>query len=53
MIVVAAVLKTAEGKGDALVQEFRKVEPKVLKDPGAIVSTLSTAPLMTRTNSWS
>jgi quinol monooxygenase YgiN len=36
MIVVAAVLKAAEGKGDTLEQEFRKLVPKVLKDPGAI-----------------
>jgi quinol monooxygenase YgiN len=36
MIVVAATLKTAEDKGDALLQEFRKVEPKFLKDPGTI-----------------
>jgi quinol monooxygenase YgiN len=36
MIVVAAVLKAAEGKGDTLEQEFRKLVPKVLKDPGTI-----------------
>jgi quinol monooxygenase YgiN len=36
MIVVAAVLKAAEGKGDTLEQEFRKLVPRVLKDPGAI-----------------
>jgi len=36
MIVVAAVLKTAEGKGDELVKEFKKLAPKVLKDPGVI-----------------
>ena len=36
MIVVAAKLKAVEGKGDELEQEFRKLAPKVLKDPGAI-----------------
>jgi quinol monooxygenase YgiN len=37
MIVVAAKMKTVEGKGDELEREFRKLIPKVLKDPGAIV----------------
>ncbi len=36
MIVVAAKMKAVEGKGDELEQEFRKLIPKVLKDPGAI-----------------
>lgn len=36
MIVVAAKLKAVEGKGDELEKEFRKLIPKVLKDPGAI-----------------
>jgi quinol monooxygenase YgiN len=36
MIVVAAKLKAVEGKGDELEKEFRKLAPKVLKDPGAI-----------------
>jgi quinol monooxygenase YgiN len=36
MIVVAARMKAVEGKADELVQEFRKLIPKVLKDPGAI-----------------
>jgi len=36
MIVVSAKLKAVEGKGDELEQEFRKLIPKVLKDPGAI-----------------
>ncbi len=34
MIVIAAILKAAEGKGDELEQEFRKLVPKVLNDPG-------------------
>jgi quinol monooxygenase YgiN len=36
MIIVAAKMKAVEGKADELVQEFRKLIPKVLKDPGAI-----------------
>lgn len=36
MIVVAAKLKAVEGKGEELEQEFRKLVPKVLKDPGTI-----------------
>ncbi|MBA7699176.1 (4S)-4-hydroxy-5-phosphonooxypentane-2,3-dione isomerase [subsurface metagenome] len=36
MIVVAAMLKVAEGKGDEVEQKFRELVPKVLKDPGTI-----------------
>jgi quinol monooxygenase YgiN len=36
MIVVVAKMKAVEGKGDELAQEFHKLIPKVLKDPGAI-----------------
>jgi len=36
MIVVAATLKAVEGKTDELEQEFRRLVPKVLKDPGTI-----------------
>jgi quinol monooxygenase YgiN len=36
MIVVAAKLKAVKGKEDELEQAFRKLAPKVLKDPGAI-----------------
>jgi quinol monooxygenase YgiN len=36
VIVVIAKMKAVEGKGDELEQEFRKLMPKVLKDPGAI-----------------
>jgi quinol monooxygenase YgiN len=36
MIVVAAKLKAVEGKGDELEQAFRKLAPKVLKDPDTI-----------------
>jgi len=40
MIVVAAKIKTAEGKGDEFQKEFRKLAPKVLKDPGTIAYVL-------------
>ena len=36
MIVIAAMLKAIDGKGDELEQEFRKLVPKVLSDPGTI-----------------
>ena len=36
MIVLSAILKTVEGKGDELEKEFKKLAPKVRKDPGAI-----------------
>jgi quinol monooxygenase YgiN len=36
MIVVAAKIKAVEDKGDELEKEFRKLIPKVLKDPGAV-----------------
>ncbi len=36
MIVVAAMLQAVEGKGDELEQEFKKLVPKVLNDPGTI-----------------
>jgi quinol monooxygenase YgiN len=40
MIVVVAKMKAGEGKGDELEQEFRKLIPKVLEDPGAITYTV-------------
>lgn len=36
MIVVAAVLRAADEKGDDLEQEFRKLVPQVLNDPGTV-----------------
>ena len=36
MLFVGAILKAVEGKGDELEQEFKKLVPKVLKDPGTI-----------------
>ncbi len=41
MIVVAATLTTAEGKGDEFEREFAKLAPKVRKDPGAISYVLN------------
>ncbi len=41
MIVVAAIIKTVEGKGEAFEQEFRKLAPKVLNDPGTIAYVLN------------
>lgn len=41
MIVIAAMIKTAEGKGDEFEQEFRKLAPKVLNDPGTIAYALN------------
>ena len=36
MIVLVATLKANEGKGDAIAEEFKKLVPKVLKDPGTM-----------------
>ncbi len=36
MIIVAAMIKAIEDKGDELEQEFSKLVPKVLNDPGTI-----------------
>ena len=36
MIVLAAMLKAVDGKGDELEQQFRKLVPNVLNDPGTI-----------------
>ena len=36
MIVIAAMLKAADGKGDELEQEFQKLVPSVLNDPGTM-----------------
>jgi len=36
MIVLTAVLKAAEGKSDAIIAEFSKLVPLVLKDPGTL-----------------
>ena len=36
MLVITAMLKVLEGKGDELEQEFKKLAPKVLEEPGII-----------------
>ena len=36
MIVVAAMIKAVNGKGDELEREFQRLVPKVLNDPGTI-----------------
>ena len=36
MLVVAAMLKVLDGKGDELEQEVNKLVPKVLEEPGVI-----------------
>lgn len=40
MLVVAAILKAVEGKGGQIEEEFKKLVPKVLKDPGTIAYTV-------------
>jgi quinol monooxygenase YgiN len=40
MIVVHAIIRVAEGKGKEFEAEYRKLAPKVLKDPGAIAYVL-------------
>ena len=36
MIVLVANLKANEGKGDEVAEEFKKLVPKILKDPGTV-----------------
>jgi quinol monooxygenase YgiN len=36
MVILTAILRAAEGKGDDVEKEFKKLALKVLKDPGAI-----------------
>ena len=36
MLVIAAMLKVLDGKGDGLEREFEKLVPEVLKEPGVI-----------------
>ncbi len=43
MIVVCAMLKAVDGRGDEVEQEFKKLVPKVLNDPGAIAYTVHRA----------
>ena len=41
MIVVAAMIKAAEGKGDELEQAFSQLAAKVIKDPGTITYAIN------------
>ena len=41
MIVVAAMIKAAEDKGDDLEQAISQLVPKVLKDPGTIAYVIN------------
>ena len=41
MLVVSAILRTDEGRGDEFEQEFKKLAPKVLNDPGVIIYVLN------------
>ena len=43
MIVITAVLQVAEGKGNEVVEEFKKLVPKVLQDPGTITYAINQA----------
>jgi quinol monooxygenase YgiN len=40
MVVITAVIRVAEGKGKEFEEGYRKLAPKVLKDPGAIAYVL-------------
>ncbi len=43
MVVLTAIAIAAEGKGDDIEREFKKLAPKVLKDPGVITYTIHRA----------
>lgn len=36
MVILMATLKANEGQGDAVAEEFKKLVPKILKDPGTV-----------------
>ena len=36
MVVLTAILKTVDGRGDEVEAEFKKLVPKVLQDPGTL-----------------
>ncbi len=40
MVVIAAVIQVNQGKGEEFEKGFRQLQPKVLKDPGAIAYIL-------------
>jgi len=41
VIVVVAIVKLVDGKGDVYVQEYHRIAPKVRKDPGVITYVLN------------
>jgi quinol monooxygenase YgiN len=43
MVVLTAIFKVVEGKGDDIEREFKKLAPKVLKDPGAVAYAIHRA----------
>jgi len=43
MIVLVAVLQAAEGKGNEVVEEFKKLVPIVRQDPGTIAYNINQA----------
>jgi quinol monooxygenase YgiN len=43
MVVLTATFKVVEGKGDDIELEFKKLAPKVLKDPGAVAYAIHRA----------
>jgi quinol monooxygenase YgiN len=42
-VIIAAVIRVNEGKGDEFEREFLVLQPKVLRDPGAIMYSLHRA----------
>jgi quinol monooxygenase YgiN len=40
MVIIAAIIRVNEGQGEYFEKEFLKLQPKVLKDPGAVVYSL-------------
>ncbi len=43
MVIISAVVRVKEGKGPVLEKAFLELQPKVLKDPGAITYLLHRA----------
>ncbi len=37
MVILTAIMVASEGKADIIEEEFKKLVPKVLKDPGALM----------------
>ena len=43
MVILVAIRTAIEGKGDALEKEFKKLAPRVLKDPGVLIYSVNRA----------